>query len=400
MSTVEPVVSEGERLARLALSRVVEPGNRAVSRALERMPAEEVWSDLRRGVAPDHLGQQALAGVTGRAQGYDPRRDLDRLLSAGGRVVVPGDTEWPARLAWPVEAMSTGDVREMAPPWALFVRGPHPLGPAVERSVALVGARSSTAYGGHVAHEMAFTLAEAGVTVVSGAAHGIDAAAHGGALEAHTAPTVAVLACGVDVAYPKGHAGLLARMAEEGLVVSEVPPGSAPTRVRFLVRNRVIAGLTLGTVVVEAARRSGSLSTAARAQDVARTVMAVPGPVTSVESSGCHALLAARRAELVTCAGDVLELIGSVGEHHAPRPSARQDPRDGLGETVRRVLDAVPVRTPVGVARIARSSGASALVVQRVMPELMLAGLVEQVDGAWRLTALGAGRPAGGAPPR
>jgi DNA processing protein len=386
-------VSDAERLARLALSRVVEPGSRAVARALENLTAEEVWSDLRRGVAPDHLGQQALAGITSRAHGYEPRRDLDRLQAVGGRVVVPGDDEWPARLVWPVDAMS-GDVRELAAPWALFVRGRHDLADATEQSVAVVGARSGTPYGTHVAAEMAFALAEAGISVVSGAAYGIDAAAHGGALAADAAPTVAVLACGPDVAYPKAHTRLLERIAEHGLVVSEVPPGSAPTRVRFLVRNRVIAGLTLGTVVVEAAQRSGSLSTAARAADIARTVMAVPGPVTSVESSGCHALVAGRRAELVTSAGDVLELVGAVGAHLQQRPVTRRDPRDGLSEVVRRVLDAVPVRTPAGVASIARSAGVSALVVQGLLTELLLAGLVQQVDGAWRLTALGAGRPA------
>jgi DNA processing protein len=342
----------------------------------------------------DQLGQQGLDGITARATGYDPRRDLDRVTALGGRVVVPGDPEWPSRLAWPLEAMCGGDVREMAPPWALYARGPHPLAATVERSVAVVGARSATAYGSHVASELAFALAEAGVTVVSGGAFGIDAAAHRGALHARGAPTVAVLACGLDVAHPRQHESLLAQVAEEGLVLSEVPPGSSVTRVRFLVRNRVIAGLTSGTLVVEAAHRSGSLSTAARANDVARVVMAVPGPVTSALSAGCHELIRTHRAALVTSAAEVLELLGASGEHPVPKPAARVDPRDGLSEAVRRVLDAVPVRTPVGVARIARTAGVSALVVQQVLPSLLMHGLVEQVDGAWRLTALGAGRPA------
>jgi DNA processing protein len=120
--------------------------------------------------------------------------------------------------------------------------------------------------------------------------------------------------------------------------------------------------------------------------------MAVPGPVTSATSTGCHELIRNGRASLVASAAHVLELLGGPGEHLVPKPEARKDPRDGLPETVRRVLDAVPVRTPVGVARIARTSGASSLVVQQVLPSLLMAGLVEQVDGAWRLTALGAGR--------
>lgn len=383
---------EADLLARVALARVAEPGTRAVAQALERRPAAEVWDGLRRGVALDQLGQLALDGITGRARGYDPRRDLDRVLALGGRVLVPGDEEWPEGCAWPVHAMAGADVRELAAPWALFVRGPHRLGPTVASSVAVVGARAATPYGTHVAGELAFGLAEAGVAVVSGGAFGIDAAAHQAALAAQAAPTVAVLACGIDVAYPRQHERLLARIAEQGLLVSEVPPGSSVTRVRFLVRNRVIAALARGTVVVEAAHRSGSLSTAARAHDLQRVVMAVPGPVTSALSAGCHEWVRTARAVLVTSAAEVLELVGGAGEGLLGKPASRADPRDGLSEAVRRVLDAVPVRTPVGVARVARTAGVSALVVQQVLPGLLMAGLVEQVDGAWRLTALGAGR--------
>jgi DNA processing protein len=243
-----------------------------------------------------------------------------------------------------------------------------------------------------VASELAFALAEAGWAVVSGGAFGIDAAAHRGALAAAGAPTIAVLACGLDVVYPRANDRLLGQVADCGLLVSEVPPGAAPTRVRFLVRNRVIAGLSRGTVVVEAAHRSGSLSTASRALEIHRQVMAVPGPVTSATSAGCHDWIRDGRATLVTSAAQVLELLGAPGEHLLAKPAARADPRDGLSETVRRVLDALPVRSPIGVARIARTSGTSPLVVQQVLPSLLMAGLVEQVDGAWRLTALGAGR--------
>jgi DNA processing protein len=383
-------VDEEERLARLALARVVEPGNRAVARALESSSAVQVWHELRQGSGPAGLGRQAREGVLARAAAYDPRRDLDRLAAVGGRLVCPGDEEWPQGLHWPVEAM-TSDVRELAAPWALMVRGPHPLAATLERSVSLVGARAATPYGGHVAAELGCGLAEAGWAVVSGGAYGIDAAAHQGALAAAGAPTVAVLACGPDVAYPRQHERLLGRIAQEGLVVSEVPPGSAPTRVRFLVRNRLIAALTPGTVVVEAAHRSGSLSTAARARDLSRHVMAVPGPVTSALSAGCHSLLR-EGAVCVTTAEEVLEVVGGIGEHLPERGRGRVDPRDGLSEETRRVLDAVPVRSPAGVAGIARSAGSSVLFVTQVLPALLVAGLVEQVDGAWRLTALGAGR--------
>jgi DNA processing protein len=391
VSAPDSVVSDEERLARVGLSRVVEPGNRAVARALEQAPATDVWEAVRTGAGLDQLGQHALDGIVSRAAGYDPRRDLDRVVALGGRVLVPGDPEWPARLSWGVDEMA-GDVKELAPPWALFARGAAPLAAATDRSVALVGARAASPYGVHVAGEIAFGLSEAGWSVVSGGAFGIDAAAHRGALAARSAPTVAVLACGLDVVYPRANDRLLTQVAQEGLLVSEVPPGSAPTRVRFLVRNRLIAALSRGTVVVEAAHRSGSLSTATRANEIRRQVMAVPGPVTSATSAGCHEWIRTGKAALVTSAAQVLELVGSAGQHLLAKPVARSDPRDGLPETVRRVLDAVPVRSAVGVARIARSAGVSALVVQQVMPSLLLAGLVEQVDGAWRLTALGAGR--------
>ncbi|MGZ6827268.1 MAG: DNA-processing protein DprA, partial [Mycobacteriales bacterium] len=165
-------------------------------------------------------------------------------------------------------------------------------------------------------------------------------------------------------------------------------------RMRFLVRNRVVAAMTRGTVVVEAALRSGSLSTAGRALDLGRPVMAVPGPVTSPQSAGCHELVRSKGAVLVTSAAEVLDVVGASGEHLLDPPRGPASPRDELDATVRRVLDAVPVRVPVGVARVARSAGVSALVVQRALPALLVAGLVEQREGGWRLTALGAGRPA------
>ena len=157
-----------------------------------------------------------------------------------------------------------------------------------------------------------------GATVVSGAAIGIDGAAHRGALAVDGA-TVAVLACGVDRVYPAAHATLLERIAATGLVVSEYPPGSVPARHRFLVRNRLIAALGAGTVVVEAALRSGAQRTAADTEALGRLVMAVPGPVTSGPSAGCHQLIR-DGALLVTSADDVLEAVGRLGVDLAPEP--------------------------------------------------------------------------------
>ena len=384
----------GDRLARVALSRLVEPGSHPLARAVAEVGAEGVWQALVRGRAVTGLSAALVEGAAHRAAGSDPETDLRRLERSGGRVLVPGDDEWPGdRLAWPSDAT----VALHAPPLALYARGPASLAAATARSVAVVGARAATAYGAHVAGDLGLGLAEAGTAVVSGGAYGIDGAAHRGALTADGAPTVAVLACGVDVAYPRGHDRLLARIAETGLVLSEVPPGSAPLRPRFLVRNRLIAALTQGTVVVEAALRSGSLSTAARAAELSRPVMAVPGPVTSAASAGCHQLL--RDGGLcVTSAREVLEQVGASGQDLCTPERGRVDPRDDLPATLRQVLEAVPVRRAAGEASLARTAGVSTLVVQQVLPPLLVAGLVERTDGGYRLSSLGAQRPVEPAP--
>lgn len=382
-----------QRLARVGLSRVLEPGSCAVAVALEQAEPTELWERLVAGRPVPGFGPLARDGIAARMADCSPQRDLDGLQALGGRLLCPGDEEWPtARLTWPVGALGGEKARDLAAPWALFARGPQRLDDIVDASVAIVGARAATPYGDHVARELALGLSERGVSVISGGAYGIDGSAHRAALAAQSAPTIAVLACGVDVAYPRGHDRLLAQVARTGLLVSEWPPGCAPTRNRFLVRNRVIAALSLGTVVVEAALRSGSLSTAGRAAELGRHVMAVPGPVTSTMSAGCHTLLRDAAATLVTSTADVMELLGRPGEHLAPRLRAPAHPRDGLELSVRQVLDAVPVRSPAGVARIARAAGAGAMFVQQVLPALLVAGLVEQRDGGWRLTALGAGR--------
>ncbi len=222
--------------------------------------------------------------------------------------------------------------------------------------------------------------------MVSGGAYGIDAAAHRGALVV-AGGTVVVLACGVDVVYPRGHESLFARVAGEGLLVSEWPPGCAPMRHRFLVRNRVIAAVTAGTVVVEAAARSGALSTARHARSLNRAVMAVPGPVTSAMSTGCHALLREPDSTLVTSAAEVLDRIGRIGDDLAPPVVGPVLPRDGLGAEARRVLDAVPARRGAGPARISVAAGVDHRAVLRCLGALLTAGFVELTDTGWRLTA-------------
>ena len=381
-------------LARVALSRVAEPGRQDVWSAVRDVGAEAVWDALRRGRAVAGLSADLVAGAATRAEGYAPERDLEAAGRCGARLVTPGHPEWAEhRLDW------LPGVGPYAPPLLLYVRGALGLAAATERSVAVVGARAATAYGALVAERLGLGLADRACAVVSGGAYGIDAAAHRGALLSEQAATVAVLACGVDVAYPSGNDRLLARVVERGLVVSELPPGARPTRPRFLVRNRVIAALTLGTVVVEAAVRSGSLATAARARDLQRHVMAVPGPVTSAQSTGVHKELRDGTAVCVTSASEVLDTVGRMGDDAAEPERGPEHPRDHLDEPVRQVLEAVPLRDAATETAIARTAGTPPRFVASVLPSLMVAGLVERVDGRWRLTTLGAGRPAGTARP-
>jgi DNA processing protein len=222
--------------------------------------------------------------------------------------------------------------------------------------------------------------------VVSGGAFGIDAAAHRGAMAAE-APTLAVLACGVDRPYPAAHGALFSRIAETGLLLSEWPPGCAPLRHRFLVRNRLIAALTRGTVVVEAAARSGAQATANRARRLGREVLVVPGPVTSAMSVGCHELLrdTEMQATLVASVDHVIEAVGGIGSDLAEPVDRPTGPRDGLSDLAARVLDACPVRTGVSPERLAAVAGCDVLEVLRVLPALELADLVQWTGTGWRL---------------
>jgi DNA processing protein len=220
------------------------------------------------------------------------------------------------------------------------------------------------------------------VAVVSGGAYGIDGSAHRAALAADGF-TVAVLAGGIDVAYPSGHAALLHRIGEQGLIVTEYPPGLRPQRHRFLTRNRLVAALAGATVVVEAGVRSGAANTAAWARALGRTVCAVPGPVTSSASVGCHMLLRAG-AHVVTRADEILELVGRAGELavEAERPTSALD---DLDDNERRVYDALPARAARTVDEIAVASGLPPTQLLGPLSMLEIAGLVVCEGGRWRL---------------
>lgn len=368
---VRPDADQDEVIARVAWSVLVEPGDgvagtliaeHGARRALEMTTGE---SGL---LTPGSLGaaqlSEALARWHPRAR---PQAVLDALQSCveiGGRLLLPGDDLWPAGLDdlgvhAPVVLWARGDVSACA-------------GPA---AVSIVGARAATGYGESVAAELAGDLAAGGVVVISGGAYGIDGAAHRAALGAG-GTTIAFLAGGIDRAYPTGHRQLFDRIRARGAVLSEVPCGSAPTKWRFLQRNRLIAAGGLATVVVEAGWRSGSLNTAGHAAALGRPLGAVPGPVSSAASAGCHRLLREYDAVCVTSAQDVRELWSHTLDEPAPTETGSPDQT--------RLLDALSTRTPRHVSEITRLSGLDAPRVRSLLGLLGLDGTVEQVRDGWR----------------
>jgi DNA processing protein len=383
------------RLARAWLTRAVEPGRGAVFDLVSDVGPVEAVRLLRSGSAAGAVATLAEA----RRRQDRAAEDLAEAQRLGARLVTPEDREWPDEALHPM-LLAYGRERregrrfgpdeekvELTPPLALWALGAPRLDAAFAGAVAVVGSRSATAYGSHVAANLGSDLARQGWAVVSGGAFGIDAAAHRGALAA-AGLTIAVVAGGLHRPYPRSHEQLFARIARDGLMVSEFPPDATPQRHRFLVRNRLVAGLTAGVVVVEAGLRSGSLATARQALRMDRVVMGVPGPVTSHESAGVHNLLRVHpEAQLVTRAAEVIEAVGRFGDDLADRQQAPVRPRDTLAPLARQVLDGLPTAGVVSPDRIAVACGVSPLDVLRCLPSLELKGFVESTPTGWRLTS-------------
>ena len=388
------MTTDDDHRARAAWSALTEPGDPiagALVRALGARPALDWVGAAGRG-APDWSALPGLSGPSRmrlvaaarrwaeRAQAVDLDDVLADLGRVGGALVVPGDEAWPPGL---------DDLGDTAP-FALWCRGDLPGG---RPSVALVGSRASTGYGERLAFDLAHGLAARGVLVVSGGAYGIDAAAHRGAIAAG-GPTLVVLAGGVDRGYPAGNVRLFEEaIATGGAVVSEMPPGALPMKSRFLQRNRLIAAMTAATVVVEAAWRSGALSTAHHAADLMRPVGAVPGPVTSVASAGCHRLLREGAAVCVTDVDEVAELV--------PAPQGREGGTAGLVEPddtswldarCLRVHDALGVHAGAPADEIARRAGVALAEARSALGLLELAGLAVRKNDGWRASGSPRGR--------
>ncbi|GFG96970.1 DNA-processing protein DprA [Mycobacterium timonense] len=366
------------------LSRVAEPPCAGLAALVRRVGPIEAAERVRRAAVDDELARHTEA----RRDIDTSAADLETVARRGGRLITPDDDEWPL-LAF--AAFRGAEPRRGASPMVLWAQGPARLDEVAQRAAAVVGTRASTPYGEQMAGELAADLAQRDVAVVSGGAYGIDGAAHRAVLDCDGI-TVAVLAGGLDVPYPSGHTALLHRVGQHGLLFTEYAPGVRPARHRFLTRNRLVAAIAGAAVVVEAGLRSGAANTAAWARALGRVVAAVPGPVTSSASAGCHALLR-DGAELVTRADHIVELIGHIGElaPDEPRPVT---PLDGLSDAERRVYEALPGRGAATVDQVAVASG---LVPERVLGPLAmleLAGLVQRQDGRWRIVRPAAGHAA------
>ncbi len=372
--------SENERLAAMAWTRLTEGEDVFANRIIDNLGYQgglEWLQEVRAGAPVEESLGISTQRWAGRFDRETFERDARRASRLGG-FLMPGDPLWPEGLM---------DLYEKRPLGLWYHGNPNVL---EKPSVAIVGSRDASPYGTRIASDFAYELSESGIIVVSGGAFGIDAAAHRGAL-ACGAQTVVVLAGGVDRPYPKKNAGLFGEiLAAGGVLVSESPPGTQPLRHRFLSRNRIIAALGLATVVVEAPYRSGAISTARHALEIGREVGAVPGPVTSPRSEGCHRLMR-ESAICVTNAQQVKELLGLVQLNRQltlefDESATVDDPLAGDPLAVR-VRDALPVRSPCGVQKVAATAGVSVSEAMRGLGLLEMEGVAENVRDGWRLAA-------------
>jgi DNA processing protein len=369
-----------ERFARATWTGIAEPGDRTAGSVVQALgAARSLTAVVERWGVDEFLAELGANGAVGEAelqQGIDrwqPRLSSGNALVAlrqaarfGARLRVPSDEGWPEGFA----------ALELHGPLALWTRGTEEAYRSLERSMALVGARAATGYGEHVTMEASAGLVDRGYSIVSGAAYGIDGMAHRAALASH-GHTIAFLAGGVDRFYPSGHDALLTRITESGIVISELPCGSPPTKWRFLQRNRLIAAASLATIVLEAGWRSGSLNTASHAAQLGRPLGAVPGPVTSAASAGCHRLLREKNAICVTNPDEMAELAP------LPAPETSEPTAVRTDAEAMRVLDALSARAARSSTDVAARAGLSAAATQAVLARLLLDDRVRESERGW-----------------
>ena len=361
-----------ERRARMALCSLQVVADPRLAHLVETHGAQEVWEAIRRQGGSTSLGR--------RAQGVDPEALEAATTRSGAGFLVPGDEFWPDSFA-DLGVCQLGD--QGGQPLGLWVAG-NPELLRMPRAVAVVGARAATSYGLHVAGELAADLSASGWLVISGLAFGIDSAAHRGALGTGS-PTLAVMATGVDKTYPASHRGLRNQIQASGAVITELAPGTHPLRASFLGRNRLIAALGSGTVVVEAGARSGARNTISWAAELGRVTMAVPGPVTSSLSVAPHHLIRESMATLITSAADVTALLSPLGIQEELPLRGEDRPIDSLPAPLRSVREAVPAGTTVGAAELAIATGMTVPEVIAAAAELAELGWLKDTGPGWRL---------------
>lgn len=416
MPTNFDAAAAGEVFARAAWSGISEPGDGTAGLLVASLGASLALTTIVESFSPVRIGALVRDALSGQKQGgpdllyaaspnpddteanaeagaeleqaldlglarWRPRlnsgeviRSLQQAARMQARLLLATDELWPSAL----------DDLEHHAPLALWWRGVPGALAALPNSIALVGARAATGYGEHIAMEASAGLVDRGFAIVSGAAYGIDGMAHRAAL-ASDGNTVAFLAGGVDRFYPSGHDSLLTRIVASGAVVSELPCGAAPTKWRFLQRNRLIAAASAATVVLEAGWRSGSLNTAGHAAALGRPLGAVPGPITSPTSSGCHRLI---REFAAVCVTNPTEMAELVGERSIQVPLDFSDTDSGPGPSPRtsdqiRVFDALSARSPRTVADLSRRAGLSNAAVRGALGGLDLDGAAQEREAGW-----------------
>jgi len=380
------------RFARATWSGLAEPGDRLAGRAIQQLgPARaltavvEHWDTARFAaelsadgdpVAEDDM-RQAIERWLPRLKSDSALIALRQAARFGAQLLTRDDALWPTRL---------NDLEWHAPA-ALWVRGTDAALAGIVDGIALVGARAATGYGEHVTMEASAGLVDRGYTIISGAAYGIDGMAHRAAL-ASQGLTAAFLAGGVDRFYPSGHDSLLTRIVENGAVISELPCGSPPTKWRFLQRNRLIAAASMATIVLEAGWRSGSLNTAGHAATLGRPLGAVPGPVTSAASAGCHRLIRDYDAVCVANPDQMAELAPldhETGVSAGPESTADADASRNTETT--RLFDALSTRSSRTAHDIAARSGLALSTVRAQLGMLELDGRVSETERGWKCSA-------------
>ncbi|MFH0410816.1 DNA-processing protein DprA [Corynebacterium sp. L4756] len=367
------------------LNRVIEPPSRTLATLLQEYEVERIAYGV-------YHQQSWVGNLLGESQArrdwLRQEEDLATMERMGARLITRDSPEWPEMAQafsfyGNAEAPTNFD-REAIPPNCLWVRG-QPLKPNVAQSVAMVGTRAITAYGTQATRALVADLAKHQWSIVSGGALGVDTVAHSAAIEMQT-PTVAVAACGIDYDYPARNASLFHRIAQTGTIVSEYAPGTTPQRHRFLSRNRLVAAMTAGTVVVEAAYRSGALNTLNWAEALGKVAMAVPGPITTHGSLGCHQRIQEGRAQLVASGEEIRELVGKVGEADAGAQyelDFAKSPVQQLSRNELKVYDAVPLYDGSLAEDIARDSGMRLPLVVHLLLVLDKKGLIRREGKNW-----------------